>query len=74
LTLSGVTSINVDEMPADQLAMGSDDGEIIFLECEGNSLSAAIQWNDFSSRTSVTSHYRIEFQSVRWDRSGRAVG
>lgn len=66
LVLEGCVGAEVDGIASSSWSMFASDGEIIFLECSDQLLTGAVQWNDFANRESVTKHYKIGFDSIRW--------
>ncbi len=59
LNLKNVKKIEIEGEESNNIEMETDDGEILTLEVKEDSLSAIIEWNDFSNHTSIIKAYLI---------------
>lgn len=64
IKLSPVVCVTIDDESSDQALMELSDGEVLSLDVSENSISAVIEWNDFSQGKSVTKVYQISGGSV----------
>lgn len=59
-------SRRIEEQQCDAFSFLFDDGQVVFIEIEGNHFSAVIRWNDFKARPAkdCTLHYRACGESI----------
>jgi hypothetical protein len=62
--VTGAHKILRDGIAVNHLAMESEDGEVLSLQCTGGVATLLVEWNDFGNHRSSIIAYRVECDSL----------
>jgi hypothetical protein len=64
LLFNGIRKLEVDNKPTEFPLMAAEDGEILTLDLNDNTVELLIEWNDFTHRSRFVKSYLIECEEI----------